>query len=111
LGVLSIQSCEPHAFTPILLDVCRALGSHLTVALEKTRLFAEVEADQARLKSFYIASNAFDRNSKSGAILLAIVQEAQKAAAARGVAMVLINEAGVFDLITHGIERVADSKS
>ena len=111
LGVLSIQSYEPFAFTPILLDICRTLGTQLTVALEKTRLIAEVEADEARLKSFYRASNALTATQSPGVILQAIVQEAQKAAAARGVAMFLINKAGAYDLITHGVERVADPKS
>lgn len=43
IGVMSIQSYMPHAFSPILLDACRALGSQLSVALESVRLF-EAEA-------------------------------------------------------------------
>ena len=39
IGVISIQSYTPHAFSPALLNAFRALGSQLTVALENTRLF------------------------------------------------------------------------
>ncbi|MEJ2735585.1 MAG: GAF domain-containing protein [Anaerolineae bacterium] len=46
-GAISIQSYERHAFDPIMLDAFRALGSHLTVALENTRLF-EAEAQRRR---------------------------------------------------------------
>ena len=81
------------------------------VAIQNAQLLAAAEADEARLKSFYKASNALAASQSPGAILREIVQEAQKAAAARGVTMVLINEAGVYDLITHGVEDPADTKS
>ncbi len=47
IGAISIQSYERYAFDPIVLDAFRALGSHLTVALENTRLF-EAEAQRRR---------------------------------------------------------------
>ncbi len=43
IGVLSIQSYRSHAFEPELLDVCKALGNHLSVALENARRVEEVE--------------------------------------------------------------------
>ncbi|MGA9349743.1 MAG: GAF domain-containing protein [Anaerolineae bacterium] len=43
IGVMSIQSYDLYAFSPVLLDACRALGSQLAVALESARLF-EAEA-------------------------------------------------------------------
>ncbi|MBI5567816.1 MAG: GAF domain-containing protein, partial [Chloroflexi bacterium] len=61
IGALSIQSYKRHAFTPIQLDACRALGSQLSVALENARLFeAEAyrrrEADQLRAASLVLTS-------------------------------------------------------
>lgn len=47
IGAISIQSYARQAFDPIMLDAFRALGSHLTVALENTRLF-EAEAQRRR---------------------------------------------------------------
>lgn len=41
IGVISIQSDEPYAFSKILLNAFRALGSQLSVALETSRLFKE----------------------------------------------------------------------
>ena len=43
IGVISIQSYQPHAFEPELLDACRALGSHLAVAMENARRIEELE--------------------------------------------------------------------
>lgn len=57
-GVISIQSYTPHAFTPILLDAFRALGSQLSVALENTALISRlVEAREWREA---LIENAFD---------------------------------------------------
>ena len=47
IGAISIQSYDRHAFDSIMLDTFRAFGSHLTVALENTRLF-EAEAQRRR---------------------------------------------------------------
>jgi len=47
VGAISIQSYSCYAFSPILLDACRALGSQLAVALENTKLF-EAEARRRR---------------------------------------------------------------
>lgn len=49
IGIISIQSYERHAFTPILLDACRALGSQLTVALENTQLYDDAQQRTRRL--------------------------------------------------------------
>mgnify|MGYP000051418592 CR=1 FL=1 len=58
VGVISIQSYTPHAFSPILLDAVRTLGSQLSVALENTRLISElVEAKEWREA---LIENAFD---------------------------------------------------
>ena len=38
VGVISVQSYDRFAFSPILLDAVRALGSQLAVALENARL-------------------------------------------------------------------------
>jgi len=43
VGVISIQSYTPHAFSPILLDAVRTLGSQLSVALENARRVLELE--------------------------------------------------------------------
>lgn len=43
IGVFSIQSYRPHAFEPELLDACKALGSHLAVAMENARRVEELE--------------------------------------------------------------------
>ncbi len=45
IGAISIQSYDRYAFTPTLLDACRALGGQLAVALENARLFG-AEAQQ-----------------------------------------------------------------
>lgn len=42
-GVVSIQSYDRHAFSPIVLDACRALASQLSVALENTRRIRELK--------------------------------------------------------------------
>jgi PAS domain S-box-containing protein len=68
IGALSIQSYDPHAFSPILLDACRALASQLSVALESARLFSELaEAKEWREA---LIENAFDA-------VIAIDQEAR----------------------------------
>lgn len=41
VGAISVQSYDPYAFPPVTLDVCRALGNQLVVALENARLVTE----------------------------------------------------------------------
>lgn len=43
IGAMSVQSYEQHAFSPIVLDACRALGSQLSVALENARLLTQMQ--------------------------------------------------------------------
>ncbi len=68
IGAISVQSYTPHAFTPILLDACRALGSQLSVALENTRLFSELaEAKdwrEALIENAFDAVIAIDQNHR-----------------------------------------------
>ncbi len=67
-GVISIQSYTPRAFTPILLDACRALGSQLAVALENARLFSELteakEWREALIENAFDAVIAIDQEGK-----------------------------------------------
>ncbi len=67
-GVVSIQSYSSYAFTPILLDACRALGSQLSEALENRRLFSELvetkEWREALIENAFDAVVAIDRNKR-----------------------------------------------
>lgn len=53
LGVLSVQSYNRFAFSPILLDAVRTLGSQLAVALENTRLLEARQERERRLRTLY----------------------------------------------------------
>jgi GAF domain-containing protein len=43
LGALSVQSYQPYAFSPALLDACRALANHLAIAIENSRLVSTTQ--------------------------------------------------------------------
>ncbi len=43
LGAISVQSFQPYAFNPVLLDAVRALGNQVATALENGRLFTQAE--------------------------------------------------------------------
>lgn len=43
LGAISVQSFQPYAFSPVLLDAVRALGYQVATALENGRLFTQAE--------------------------------------------------------------------
>jgi PAS domain S-box-containing protein len=68
IGAVSIQSYRPHAFPSVLLDAFRALGSQLAVALENTRLFAELaeakEWREALIENAIDAVIAIDQDRK-----------------------------------------------
>ncbi len=51
IGAMSMQSYDRHAFSPIVLDACRALGSQLSVALENARLVTETQRRAANLET------------------------------------------------------------
>jgi GAF domain-containing protein len=57
LGIVSIQSCDRYAFSPILLDVFRALGSQLTVAMENATLLAQTQRWAADLETLQRLAN------------------------------------------------------
>jgi len=51
VGVLDLESTEPHAFTAEHERLLNILGSYVAVALENARLFEEARENQARLQS------------------------------------------------------------
>jgi phosphoserine phosphatase RsbU/P len=51
VGVLDLESTEPHAFTAEHERLLNILGSYIAVALENARLFEEARENQARLQS------------------------------------------------------------
>lgn len=51
VGAISVQAYEPHAFPPVTLDACRALGNQLVVALENARLVTEAHSRASDLES------------------------------------------------------------
>lgn len=68
IGAVSIQSYRPHAFSPVLLNAFRALGSQLAVALENTRLFTELaeakEWREALIEHAFDAVIAIDQDRR-----------------------------------------------
>ena len=76
LGVLSIQSYEPHAFTPILLDICRALGTQLTVALQNTRLIEQTQQREKLLDALDKASLHIRALKDPATILHEVIRQA-----------------------------------
>jgi phosphoserine phosphatase RsbU/P len=51
VGVLDLESTQPHAFTAEHERLLNILGSYIAVALENARLFEEARENQARLQS------------------------------------------------------------
>ncbi len=56
IGALSVQSYEAHAFSPMMRDAVRALGSLLAVALENARLWEEGQRREQLLAALDEAS-------------------------------------------------------
>ena len=78
VGAISIQSYSCYAFSPILLDACRALGSQLAVALENTKLF-EAEARRRReAETLREAALALTTTLDRGKVFDKILTELQK---------------------------------
>jgi phosphoserine phosphatase RsbU/P len=50
IGVLDLESAEPHSFTPEHERLLTILGSYVAVALENARLFEEARENQSRLQ-------------------------------------------------------------
>src|SRR5213078_4580487 len=51
IGVLDLESCEPHAFTMQHERMLSTLGSYVAVALENARLYQEARESERRLRS------------------------------------------------------------
>src|SRR5438105_11182949 len=51
IGVLDLESCEPHAFTMQHERMLSPLGSYVAVALENARLYQEARESERRLRS------------------------------------------------------------
>jgi PAS domain S-box-containing protein len=68
VGSISVQSYNKHAFTPTLLNACRALGSQLSEALGNARLFSELveakEWQEALIENAFDAVIAIDQNKR-----------------------------------------------
>src|SRR2546427_420916 len=51
IGVLDLESTEPHAFTPEHERMLSTLGSYIAIALENARLYEEARENERRLRS------------------------------------------------------------
>src|SRR5207247_10885233 len=50
IGVLDLESTEPHAFTPEHERMLSTLGSYIAIALENARLYEEARESERRLR-------------------------------------------------------------
>ena len=78
IGAMSIQSYDPHAFSPVLLDACRALGSQLSVALESARLFEAEARRRQEAEALREAALALSTTLDMGKVFENILAELQK---------------------------------
>lgn len=78
IGAVSIQSYDRYAFTPILLDACRALGSQLTAALENARLFKAEARRRQEAETLREAALALTTTLEREEVFEGILAELQK---------------------------------
>jgi len=77
-GVISIQSHERHAFSSILQNAFRALGSQLAVALENARLFAAEARQRQEAEALREATLSLTTTLEEQEIFERILSELQK---------------------------------
>ncbi|MBE9513974.1 MAG: GAF domain-containing protein, partial [Chloroflexi bacterium] len=79
IGVISIQSYVPHAFSPVVRNVFRALASQVATAIKNAQLYQEAQAGLQTLQSLYEGSSAIISTMDPERILDVIVQKAHRA--------------------------------
>ena len=94
IGAISVQSYQRYAFSPILLDAFRALGSQLTVTIANARLLEETRQGLTRLQAAYEASKGVIAAREPNGALKVVVEKALQAMEAWWVKLVLIDEQG-----------------
>ncbi len=95
-AVISIQSYEPNAFTPILLDAFRALGSQLTVALENARLFDSMLRAKGQLATLNEVTLEIGKEQDQLTLLQTIIQQSMRLLSAEGGAVYRIDPTGEY---------------
>jgi PAS domain S-box-containing protein len=79
IGVMAVQSYEPHAFDEGAQGLCRGIATQLAIALEKARLLEEVQAQNWELsvlnKVAAAASHSFDLEMLLDESLSIVLQE------------------------------------
>lgn len=96
MGVISIQSYAPHAFTPALLDAFRALGSQLAVALDNVRLLNATQrtADQIAALNQVVLEIGDERDRL--ALLRKVIERAIALLGVTGGGVYLLNPTGEY---------------
>lgn len=94
IGVLSIQSYVPHAFSPILLDAFRALGSQLTVAFENTRLLERTQRTAEQSAALNRIVYEIGTEPDTSALLRRVVEEAAELLGTEGGGAYLLDPRG-----------------
>ena len=94
IGVASIQSYDRHAFTPILLDACRTLGSQLSVALENAHLFDATRRASEQLSALNQVVLEIGKELSQDALLRRIIEQAMTLVSAEGGRIYLLDATG-----------------
>jgi GAF domain-containing protein/CheY-like chemotaxis protein len=94
IGVMSIQSYARSAFSPILLDVFRALGSQLTVALENTRLLDAARRSSEQASALSQSIYEIGKEQDASTLLRSVVERAVGLLSAQGGGAYLLDPSG-----------------
>lgn len=83
-GVISIQSLQPHAFSPLLMDACRALASQFSVSMENIRLFETAQNVTRQLSALNRVTLEIASERSRPALLRQIIRQAIRLLSAEG---------------------------
>lgn len=111
IGLLVADNKFTHyPITPEDMESLLTFASTAAVAIDNIRLFRETEAAQARLRSFYEASNALVSSREPEQVLQDTVEQARLTGQASGVSIFLIDPVGgqARYLITGGRDQKVD---
>jgi PAS domain S-box-containing protein len=100
---------QKRQFTKEETDLCKTFAAHVASAVDKARLFHEIEEARERLRSLYAASNLLVSAREPSRVLQDIVDQAREASRSTLVSLFIIDETGQpRDLVRSGSDSPFD---